>query len=197
MRWPRASSRRSIASGSTARRWRRTPRRGRPYSSFVEGWYNRRRRYSALGYVAPLVFEKQASGAAPSVDTAGPMDALRAPTSPLDHVRRGFDRLTVVRSLTTAGFDAHRPEARRTPANAERVGAATAPDEGGESGHQAVLIQPWPTSRGPRIPPRRFTEVSLQRVGAAGNCQRVCLRRRSVLGGHFDLNPIQSHREAR
>ena len=26
---------------------------------FIEGWYNTRRRHSALGYVAPLVFEQQ------------------------------------------------------------------------------------------------------------------------------------------
>ena len=55
---------------------------------FIEGWYNTRRRHSALGYVAPLVFEQQHQAAAPGVDAAGPVDALRAPTSPLDHALR-------------------------------------------------------------------------------------------------------------
>ena len=55
---------------------------------FIEGWYNTRRRHSALGYVAPLVFEQRHQAAAPGVDAAGPVDALRAPTSPLDHALR-------------------------------------------------------------------------------------------------------------
>ena len=52
---------------------------------FIEGWHDTRRRHSALGYRSPLEFEHL--HAAP-VDGAQPVDALRAPTSPLDPALR-------------------------------------------------------------------------------------------------------------
>ena len=61
---------------------------------FIEGWYNTRRRHSALGYRSPLEFERlhQAGSVDDSVDGsvdgARPVDALRATTSPLDPALR-------------------------------------------------------------------------------------------------------------
>jgi putative transposase len=42
----------------------RTPREGRAaVFDFIEGWYNPRRRHSALDYESPLVFERQHAAA--------------------------------------------------------------------------------------------------------------------------------------
>ena len=47
---------------------------------FVEGWYNTRRRHSALGYLSPLAFERLHATA--PVDVERPVEALQAPTNP-------------------------------------------------------------------------------------------------------------------
>ena len=49
---------------------------------FIEGWYNTRRRHSALGYASPLEFERL--HAAVPVDGARPVEALQAPTSQVE-----------------------------------------------------------------------------------------------------------------
>ena len=49
---------------------------------FVEGWYNTRRRHSALGYVSPLEFERLHE--ADPVDVDRPVEVLQAPTSQLE-----------------------------------------------------------------------------------------------------------------
>ena len=49
---------------------------------FIEGWYNTRRRHSALGYVSPLEFERL--HAAAPVDVDPPVAALQTPTIQLE-----------------------------------------------------------------------------------------------------------------
>ena len=49
---------------------------------FVEGWYNTRRRHSALGYVSPLEFERLHE--ADPVDVDRPVEVLQALTSQLE-----------------------------------------------------------------------------------------------------------------
>ena len=49
---------------------------------FVEGWYNTRRRHSALGYMSPLEFERLHE--ANPVDVDRPVEALQAPTIQLE-----------------------------------------------------------------------------------------------------------------
>ena len=49
---------------------------------FIEGWYNTRRRHSALSYASPLEFERL--HAAEPVDGARPVEARQAPTSQVE-----------------------------------------------------------------------------------------------------------------
>ena len=49
---------------------------------FIEGWYNTRRRHSALSYASPLEFERL--HAAVPVGGARPVEALQAPTSQVE-----------------------------------------------------------------------------------------------------------------
>ena len=64
---------------------------------FIEGWYNTKRRHSALGYESPLRFEQQrrdlTDRGAP-LEAAGPVDATSASTSPLGNVLRTFPTAT-------------------------------------------------------------------------------------------------------
>ena len=52
---------------------------------FIDCWYNTRRRHSALCYLLPLDFDWLHEG---HVDGARPVDALQAPTSPLEPALR-------------------------------------------------------------------------------------------------------------
>lgn len=84
-------------------RWR-TPREARSaVFAFIEGWYNPRRRHSALDYVSPIAFERQHDTAfvpptseatlvhkppCGPVDAAGAVDAEHASTAPWNTTHR-------------------------------------------------------------------------------------------------------------
>jgi putative transposase len=54
---------------------------------FIEGFYNPRRRHSALDYEAPIVFEREHTSNRP-VEAAGVVDAQTAPTNSLETIDR-------------------------------------------------------------------------------------------------------------
>ena len=65
---------------------------------FIEGWYNTRRRHSALGYRSPLEFERLHAS---PVDGVRPVDTLQVPTSPLDPALRAGSTPPTGRDLRT------------------------------------------------------------------------------------------------
>ena len=71
----------SLAFGARCREWDVALSRAAIFE-FIEGWYNTRRRHSALSYASPLEFERL--HAAGPVDGAQPVDAFPAPTSLLE-----------------------------------------------------------------------------------------------------------------
>ena len=64
----------------------------------IEGWYNTRRRHSALGYRSPLEFERLHAS---PVDGVRPVDTLQVPTSPLDPALRAGSTPPTGRDLRT------------------------------------------------------------------------------------------------
>ena len=97
-RWPRASSPRSSASYLDRTTLSTYAEARAAVFDVIEGWYNTRRRHSALGYRSPLEFERLHAS---PVDGVRPVDTLQVPTSPLDPALRAGSTPPTGRDLRT------------------------------------------------------------------------------------------------
>ena len=122
---------------------------------FIEGWYNTRRRHSVLGYRSPLEFERLHAG---PVDGARPVDALRAPTSPLDPALRAASTPPTGNDVDVQTHDVN-SQALTCPRDRGNLRAA-------QLAHQGPVSRGWEVDRWarPRVAPERATCQRAARV---------------------------------
>ena len=123
---------------------------------FIEGWYNTRRRHSALGYRSPLEFERLHAS---PVDGVRPVDTLQVPTSPCgSRAARGFH--TAHREGSPYACHAVNPKALTCPRNRGKLTRSSR----NTTSRFRLAFHRWPGAKtpDPTAAPSALTPVALR-----------------------------------